>query len=452
MSLLEEDRCRVTVVGGGRRVDVALPARAPLAEYMMTVAGFCGQEESEALPPAWSLAPPGRGPLDPAGTLAGAGIADGAVLYLCDLLDGEAVEPSVEDLREAVLEASERFGAGPWTRERRAGTALLLGAGWLAAASIALAVTVARPHVWLPAAFALLAGAACAAAARATRGRPVPPALRAFTAFAATPAVAVAAARLSGPHAGLPALALNTALGVLVGSLALPLALPGFAAWMPPSAAALGVVATAALGRVHADLAECAAALAVLCLGLTAFAPWTAGRLLASALARQYPDTPDREPVAELVRRGRGLLAAWDGALAALIAAALLVLAHSQDPYALGLAGSAALALWARSDGQGVVAEAVPGAAAAAIGLLGLAFELPSRLHAPWWAAPAAATGLGCLLLLHAVVALARTARPEPVRRTWPARIGPLLGAATVPLAVGVFGVYGHLFAVGHSM
>lgn len=454
MTLLEEARCRVTVVGGGRRVDVALPSRAPIAEYVTTVAALCGHDESETLPPAWSLALAGRGPLELGGSLAEAGIADGAVLYLCDILDGESVEPSVEDLREEVAQASEHFGAGPWNRARRTETAMLLGAVWLAASSLAIATTVPRADILLPAGLAFAAALACACTAWAARvrGWSAPPVLRVLTASAAIPALAAAGERLSGPHASVPALALNTALGALVGSFAVPLAAPGVAAWTLPCASTLGLVATAALGAMEVTPVECAAAVTVLCLGLTAFAPWTAGRLTASALARQYPHAVDDGAVEDLVRRSRSVLAVWNGVLAAVLAAASLVLADSRNPYALGLAGAAAIALWARSAGAAVVAEALPAAVTAAIGVLALAIDAPAELRAPWWVGPSTSTGLGCVLLLTAVFAFARGRRPEPERPAWPSRIGPLFATATVPLAVGVFGVYGHLITVGHSL
>ena len=56
-AILIDARCRVTVVGARNRVDLAIPAEAPIAEYNDTLARLLGQPEDDALPPVWSLAP-----------------------------------------------------------------------------------------------------------------------------------------------------------------------------------------------------------------------------------------------------------------------------------------------------------------------------------------------------------------------------------------------------------
>jgi hypothetical protein len=127
-----DTHCRVTVVGGSRRVELALPARAPLAEFVSSLAPLCGEPESEALPPGWSLAPVGQRPLPLSASLAGAGVVDGAVLYLRDVLEGEADEPLVLDVQEAVVEADARLVTLRWDggRGTRAVVALGLAALW----------------------------------------------------------------------------------------------------------------------------------------------------------------------------------------------------------------------------------------------------------------------------------------------------------------------------------
>ncbi|WP_405426175.1 EsaB/YukD family protein [Streptomyces erythrochromogenes] len=135
---MPDERCRVTVVGERRRVDLALPAQAPIAEYAPRLAALCGQPESEAMPPVWSLAESGGLPMAPGDSLAGAGITDGATLYLRDHRDGEWGELTVTDLDEQVTAA--RADSGLWSARRRAqavlGAGLLVtvaAAGWLGA-------------------------------------------------------------------------------------------------------------------------------------------------------------------------------------------------------------------------------------------------------------------------------------------------------------------------------
>lgn len=56
---MADQQCRVTVVGQRRRVDLAVPATAPIGEYVGELAGMCGESDDDAMPAAWSLAPYG---------------------------------------------------------------------------------------------------------------------------------------------------------------------------------------------------------------------------------------------------------------------------------------------------------------------------------------------------------------------------------------------------------
>ena len=53
---MAETLCRVTVVGERRRVDLALPASDPIAEFVPQLVRMCGQPLEDTLPAAWSLA------------------------------------------------------------------------------------------------------------------------------------------------------------------------------------------------------------------------------------------------------------------------------------------------------------------------------------------------------------------------------------------------------------
>src|SRR5262245_51964652 len=97
-----DGRSRVTVVGAGKRLDVAVPAGAPIGEYVTKLAEACGHERRGHLPRAWSLHAAGTAPFPLDASLAQSGVTDGQVLYLCDLATDPAAEPVIEDIEELV--------------------------------------------------------------------------------------------------------------------------------------------------------------------------------------------------------------------------------------------------------------------------------------------------------------------------------------------------------------
>ena len=111
-----DGRSRVTVIGARRRVDVALPAGAPIGEYSAGLAGLCGQDSHRALPPAWSLAVAGAAPLPLSASLADSGVVDGQVLYLRDLARHLGEEMTVEDIPELIAGEAESQRRGGWPR------------------------------------------------------------------------------------------------------------------------------------------------------------------------------------------------------------------------------------------------------------------------------------------------------------------------------------------------
>src|SRR4051812_49486988 len=130
---VDDERCRITVVGTRRRVDLAVPARAAIAEYTPALLRLTGQEEEdETFPAVWSLALPGAKPFSPGASLTESGVADGATLYLRDMAAGEFDEPLITDLDELVGEANEEGLS--WDTRHRALTLLFLGLGGMAGA------------------------------------------------------------------------------------------------------------------------------------------------------------------------------------------------------------------------------------------------------------------------------------------------------------------------------
>ncbi|MGP3755557.1 type VII secretion integral membrane protein EccD [Streptomyces sp. IBSNAI001] len=91
------ESCRLTVRAPSVTVDLAVPADVPVADLLPTLLRYVGEEAEEAgLDHAgWVLQRLGDAPLDEETTLAGAGLADGAVLHL---------RPHTEALPEARLD------------------------------------------------------------------------------------------------------------------------------------------------------------------------------------------------------------------------------------------------------------------------------------------------------------------------------------------------------------
>jgi hypothetical protein len=264
-----EDLRHVTIAGAGRRVELPLPAAAPIAELMPVLARLCEADDAGGTPPAWSLARPDAPALDLATSLAAAGVDDGEVLHLVDVSVWRT--PSGADLAD-VLGAA--VGLGPrWSGE--ASAALVAGAAVLAvlaAAGLAVRADTVEDGAGMA---ALLAAAAALAAAIAVRpGRPASVALAAIgCVLAALGAWGVAGA----PHA---------------------------AAGMVPAALASGVAAglTAGVRQSWTAASVVAAAAGLALIGLSAVRPgWDLG--VATLAARLGPGAWPRHGAPRMARR-----------------------------------------------------------------------------------------------------------------------------------------------------
>ena len=446
--------CRVTVVGGRKRADLALPARAPVYEYASQLAALVELPEDGLLPPAWSLAPVGRRALPLESSLAAAGIVDGEVLHLRDLLAGEADEAVVFDLDEEVTEAAARFGTQPWNRANRAVALMGVAAGWLLAVGVLLTAALPRSQALLPG--LLLLGCAVTAGGIAFVARraawPVPVALRVLTALVAVPDAAFAAARLAGPNATGSALALDAAIGAAVATLTVLLAVPGIMSTALCFGGVLVVAVTAVLGDLGASLQQVSAFVAAAGLGIGSLVPWAVDRFVAYSMDERRLGEADSDTIARLVLTAQRLQTTVNWIVGALLAGCVTVLAGSGEDYALGLAGAVSLALILRADGYQLCADALPAVLVGSAGLLALAFELPGVLGAGRSTGPVVVTAVGLLLMAAVVWKAARGDRTEPARPGWHAVAESLLSTIAVPLAVGVFGVYTHLVSMGHGM
>jgi type VII secretion integral membrane protein EccD len=435
--------CRVTVVGETRRVDLAVPAQAPIAEFISTLAGLCAQDDDAAFPAVWSLAVPGRAPFPLHASLDQAGVLDGQVLYLRDLAAGEANEPVVLDIAEAVEEATDELGRWAWTPRSRAVTMLAAAPCWLVAALIILAVRPEGSSPRLLSGLAIGIGLASAAvtAVITRRGWPVPAPLGMVLALSVVAEFAIGGGLLPG-HLTLITVADGGAVGCFLAFLAIRdrLTLP------LPILAAITLVLSVFLLVVRAGPAQSVSIIAVTGLALLAVGPHWAGQL---ATHPQAGGALDGVEVHNQVRRAWLLLTVWSVLICVLTAADLVLLTTFPGWYAQALAGCAGVALVLGAGAYRQLSEVIPNGAAGAAGLLALVLELPARVHLQPWFGPVAAIVLGMAIL---GAAFARPAAGDQLNRGLGgfARGAVLvLRAVCVALMITSFGVFGELQSLG---
>jgi type VII secretion integral membrane protein EccD len=441
---MADERCRVTVIGGRRRVDLAVPARAPIAEYAPQLAGLCGQEDHDTLPAAWSLGLAGRRPFPPSASLAESGVVDGQVLYLGDVTGGETDEPIVLDLDELVADAADNTGGPRWDTRAHAVTTLAAGLGWLVATTAVLAFRTANPPTGSLAAVVGLMLPLVALTVR-RRGWPVAAPMVLLTALGAVPCLAAAGWLLPGSASG-GGRTIAAALGAGVGALAAICAVPGLATLIVETGALVAAGIAALLVGVHANPVQSAAIVAVAAFGLLALAPWLAAQSTALA-PRATADQAEAIPAA--VRTGRALLVAWSAAMSAILAVALVVLSGSGNSFGTWLAACLAVALLVRSRRSRLVIEAVPVVAAGAAGLFTIFVAAPTRLGAPAQAILLLPFAIGIALLATGLLLAFRRRHERVPGAAWLGLLGTGCTVAAVPLALGVLGVFHHLMTIG---
>ncbi|MCK1797052.1 type VII secretion integral membrane protein EccD [Streptomyces sp. XM4193] len=448
---MPDERCRVTVVGERRRVDLALPARAPIAEYAPRLATMCGQTEPEANPPVWSLAEPGAEPLAPGESLAEAGILDGATLYLHDHRAGELGELTVTDLDDQVADA--RDDKTLWDGRRRAQCVLgaglfvmVVSAAWLGAHRLAALAAVL---------FALAALTVPLLAWYAQRKNwPLPPAVRQILALAACPLMACVGlgAPIQGPTATPVLVAVTAVVGATLALVALPA--PSTAVLLALTAlAALFVLPLTVLG---AGMTGSAAVVAMVLFLLATLLPRVTSQI--AVLVPSGPDTGapliDNEDVAAVVRRGNGLLTLLSVVTGTALAVSLVVLSSSRGGAGLALAAVVSVGLLLQAGTVRVLTAVVPQLAAGVVGLLALAIRVPEYLFDSPAFGPLAAFGGGAALVVCGLfLAFNAALRPiEPERPTWPGAVTTLLTVASLPLTAAVFGLFGWLANLGGGL
>jgi hypothetical protein len=287
---------------------------------------------------------------------------------------------------------------------------------------------------------------------------PVPAWLRLVMALAAVPCVAGAGVLLveSGGGASVPVVA---AFGINIGGLIALAAIPDVVTLTVQILAGITAVMAVALTSLHAGPVPSAGAVVVTGLLLLAAAPRAAAALAGSSFGTPAVDKWSPESVALIVASTRRLLTVITMIALGATAIALPVLASAQDPFALALAGLAGVALLTRARDFTFAIQAVP---VGAVGLLGVFVTLaaaPAALHIDGWAATILVTVGIAIVAAGVVFAVVAAGREDPAaehvdldRHSWPEIAALVCNLATVPLLLGLFGVFDLLSQMGKHL
>jgi WXG100 protein secretion system (Wss), protein YukD len=467
--------CRITVVGGHRQVDMAVPAAAPITAYIDTVAGLCEAVSNDTLPSAWSLGPVTGGPFAPERSLAELGIVDGQVLYLRDVIADEYADPVVRDVGERVAEVVDRGLLGRWDAAARTMTVMAFGLCWLFTALVVLALLHLASGTAL-ADIAVTAGLVLPALAwvAAERRWPAPSRLREAFALSAVPMLVFAAWMMIAVHWHAHSRALVTIVSetratpaglmlasmagaALVGAFLAYVASPGVTTCAVLFAAVVATVLCGGLALARANGIESASFVAVVAFGLLTAAPITASRIVPFAYRRamapdEEQDDSDHDAVTDAVHAATALLVLWGGALAAVLAVALVAMAASRSGYAVAAAGCLGLALLLRAGAARLVTEVVPVSLAGATGVFTLLAVGPGHLGWPAWTGKAAIGLIAAAALTYGLRRLFRPGLARASRPRWLTECSSLLGGISVPLALATSGVLGVFVDLGHQI
>lgn len=419
----------MTVVGSVRRLDLAVPASAPVAELLPDVVALAGEVTDGAALPRWVLGRLDAGDLPPGASLAEAGVPDGAVLYL------RRVDEPVVGLQGAdVVERA----ATPASARADVVDRLLLAstAAALLVLLAALLLRDGRPGAGFAA--ALLAGAAVVAGLwMSSRAEPGTGGTAAVVAVSAVPLLGVAAflqsASWTASASGTTALAAGlggAGVGAVLAALAVPVARPAAAAAAALAAGAVaGVLLSLPLTRPQA--AAVTAVAGVLLVPLLPRLVLRASGLRLSDLGRA-----GRASSAQLATARTALPWALgaDGLLV-LAAAVVLVRGGSLPQLCLAAVCGLLLVLRSRDRSGGSPPLAVTGLLVVAVAGAGLALRHPGE--------PAPLLVLTAMAAVHALASVAPRASVD--RPRWAQRRRRLEVAAVValvPLLATVLGLF----------
>ncbi len=460
-----DGRSRVTVVGARKRIDVALPAAAPIGEFSSGLASLCGQAGHGALPPAWSLAVAGGAPLPLSASLAESGIVDGQVLYLRDLARDPGPDANLEDIPELIASEAEAQRRGGWPR---ALVVITFGLAWLAgAAGFALWRSAAgsiTPAVSLIVAGLLLLAIGWGLAQRRVLASA---ALCGLVSLTAVPCMAVAGALLGRALAGGSFLWVGAIGGANAGVLMSLAATPEAVVLLVGFELAVPLLLAPLLVAVHATGTQVAAATVVAMLSVLGLAKAAAALVTVWAPRQPYHGTSMANVATALLIRSRRLLTVLVAGPALALAVALPVLAFSRNWFAFAMAVAASVALVARARQAGFAEELVPIGGAGLVGLFAVLAAAAERIWRTAGAGTVVLTVAGLALVAGGAIAAILGTGDEPAqdmpagfpadagrpgRRKFIDILGVLCAIATVSLALGVFGVFHDLLATGRGM
>jgi hypothetical protein len=456
-----DQRSRVTVVGAQRRVDVALPSAAPVGEYAGRLAELCGQERNDVFPAAWSLAPVGGAAIDPSDTLATVGVLDGAVLYLTNVAGDPAGDPVIEDVEELVAEETDRRRA----RQVPRGTVVVaLALLWLLGAGI-FAVAASDGHTG--AAVALAFGGltlSVVAWLLSQRRSAVPPWLTRALSLGGAASFAAAGALVAMALANHGAWWIGLVIGANIGVIMALATTPEVVFVAVELQLLVAAVLTVLLLSLRASPVEAAAAVTVAAVALLGAARWVAASLTAWTSRLPAPKVSLAQTVTRMLIQARGLLTLVIAVPVLALLVALPVLAATAGWFAGCLAGVTALGLLVRTRQAGFVADMVVLGVGGFVGLFAVVAAVSHRLGGVGFATfllvlcGLAVAGLG---LTGTLVRLPLKGSTSDVslggaaasgRRPAADVLGLLCNLAVAPLAMGVFGVYRELGAIGGGL
>jgi len=460
-----DGRSRVTVIGARKRIDVALPAAAPIGEYSSGLASLCGQDVHGTLPPAWSLAVAGGAPLPLSASLAESGVVDGQVLYLRDLVRDPGTDATVEDIPELIASEAEAQRRGGWPR---ALVLMTFGLAWLAGAA-GFAFWRSAAGLMTPAVSLIVAGLLLLAAGWGLAQRRVlaPAALCVLVSLTAVPCMAVAGALLGRALAGGSFLWVGAIAGASAGVVMSLAATPEAVVLLVGFQLAVPLLLAPLLVAVHATGTQVAAATVVAMLSVLGLAKAAAALVTVWAPRQPYHGTSMANVATALLIRSRRLLAVLVAGPALALAVALPVLAFSRNWFAFAMAVVASVALVARARRAGFAEELVPIGGAGLVGLFAVLAAAAERIWRTAGAGTVVLTVAGLALVAGGAIAAILGTGDEPAQDMpagFPADagrpdrgkfidvLGVLCAIATVSLALGVFGVFHDLMGTGRGM
>lgn len=349
---MENERCHVTVVGARRKVDLAVPTDAAIAEYTPTLLTLVGEVEiDDTFPPVWSLALVGEPPFAPETSLRECGVVDGVTLYLRDAAVGEFDEPVIVDLEESVEQADEDVTAWGW--RLRAYTTLVLSVLSVIGAFVALAWTDAGLSVTGAGAMVTAFSLALLAWHATRQGWSLPLGLRLIMAYAAVPLLAVAAASLPVATQSTASVLTSLSVGAVFGAIASLLAIRHATTLIAAAITGLALLLTVCLTLGDASLVEASAVVAVTVTAVLGGAPKISGHfaVLAGTPGENSETYEDEADVLHLVRRGQRLLIGMNVLGSVVVGASLVVLGSADEVFAVALVEAASG--WLLCCGQG---------------------------------------------------------------------------------------------------